>query len=144
MTKAFVASPWLNVGDANSMDEWEIVRPQSDHIVAWNEDGERLHRTLSSTIYASRRNQAGGWEILFFGRHPEFLRRVGRPTFGGDLPLKIVTLKESPFRAVALAYDGKRFYGAANAVVDTLVQIAFVAALPEGSELFDPIVLGQS
>ena len=108
MTKVLVVPAWLKIADANSMDEWEIVRPQSDHIVAWNEDGERLHRTLSSIIYASRRNQAGGWEILFFGRHPKFLRKVGRPKFEGNLPLKVVTLKEKPLRAVALAYDGKR------------------------------------
>jgi len=144
MTKASITPPWLKIGDANSLDEWAIVRPQSDPIVAWNEDGERLHRTHSSIIYASRRNQAGGWEILFFGRHPKFLSKVGRPKFGGDLPLKVVTLKETPFRAVALAYDGKKFYGAANALVDPFVRVAFVAALPEGSELFDPVVLGQS
>ena len=144
MTKAFVAPPWLNVGDANSMDEWEIVRPQSDHIVAWNEDGERLHRTLSSTIYASRRNQASGWEILFFGRHPEFLRKVGRPSFEGNLPLKIVTLQESPFQALALTYDGRRFLGAANSLMGPFARIAFVAALPRGSELFDPVVLGRA
>jgi hypothetical protein len=142
MTKVLVVPAWLKIADANSMDEWEIVRPQSDHIVAWNEDGERLHRTLSSIIYASRRNQAGGWEILFFGRHPKFLRKGGRPKFEGNLPLKVVTLKEKPLRAVALAYDGKRFYGASNAFVDPFVRIAFVAALPEGSELFDPVVLG--
>jgi len=134
------------ITDRESVNTSSHFRPTHDRLLAWNEDGDRLHRSRLGEHYLALRVQPGSWRITPFVTSPEFGKRL-RLVCKGDVRLVAYLGEERGVATIiVLLITSRRLYIAfdTRANRDLLRVVQQLRAIfelrrtfPRGIEVFD-------